>query len=146
MVIADSTEPVGELSLAELEGQFRQAHRWLARTSEQHELPVTGSALAADDDATRPHPLSYIALTALVAAVDHFHAAATLVSVGRVIHSNALFTLLRAALENASTAVYLMGPGDAKTRILRALRVTWSDMVDQLGLAEKLGVEPNVSC
>ncbi|WP_143086755.1 hypothetical protein [Lentzea flaviverrucosa] len=117
---------------------FESAQEWLERTSRPSEPVDPASELGVDDAATGPKCLSHLAVASLNAAVDHFHAARTLFADVRVFYGNAQFTLLRAALENAATAVYMLVPDDRETRILRALRVAWSDVNDQHSLIDTM--------
>jgi hypothetical protein len=67
---------------------------------------------------------------ALVSAVDHLDALRALVADAHVVHARAAFTLMRAAIENAATAVWLLGPSSRDERILRRLRLAWADSRD----------------
>jgi hypothetical protein len=55
----------------------------------------------------------------------------TLIQQAHVVHPRATFTLLRAALENAATAVWLLGPANRNERVLRRLRLAWADYRDR---------------
>lgn len=118
---------------------FKSAESWIERTGRPVELPMPGSELAVDDEITDPRRLSHQVLASVRAAADHFHAASLLISAGRTVHANAQFTLLRAALENAATAVFVLGPDDRQSRVFRSLRVTWGDVVDQHNLLDNVG-------
>lgn len=144
MIAGAGEELDGETAVA-LAKTFRWADQWMARVERPQDLPVPGSDLEVDDRATHPRRVSYLALTGITAAVDHFHAASTLVSAGRIIHTNAQFTLLRAALENAATAVFLLTPEERKARIFRSLRVAWGDVVDHHNMLEQMRQLPKVS-
>jgi hypothetical protein len=138
-VTVDTGDGLDSESAVALTRTFEPADGWMARLEHlEPPLPAAGSDLAADDQATHPRRVSHLAFAAISAAVDHFHASRTLISAGHVIHLNAQFTLLRAALENAATAVYLLAPDDRNTRLLRSLRVAWADVSDEHGLREQL--------
>lgn len=148
-MLADAGEEIAHETTVALTRTFEPAERWLERIGRPSEDVDPASELGLDDAATDPRRLSHLALTGLAAAVDHFHASRTLIAAGRVFHGNAQFTLLRAALENAATAVYMLVPDDRDTRILRTLRVAWSDVNDQHSLvdtmreqAQRRGVRP----
>ncbi|QSB14192.1 hypothetical protein JQS43_22165 [Natronosporangium hydrolyticum] len=49
-------------------------------------------------------------------------------------------TLVRAALENAATAVWLLGPKDSTDRIVNRLRLAWKEIHPTYGLYDRLGV------
>jgi hypothetical protein len=50
--------------------------------------------------------------------------------------------LLRAALENAAVAVWLLAPEASDERVLRRLRLQWSDALDGEKAARLIGVDP----
>jgi hypothetical protein len=130
---------------AEVAGLFGVADQWQVRTSRPVPAPRSGSSLARDDEVTAPWQLSHTAVTSLVAAVDHFHAAKSLVTDAHVLHTYALFTLLRGALKNAATAAFVLAPPSRNTRILRSLRVTWADLVERDNLMGLLDTKPAVA-
>ncbi|MFB7124287.1 hypothetical protein [Kitasatospora sp. NPDC056273] len=105
-----------------------------------------GSALAGDDARTNPYQLSHSAHHALVVAVDHLRALAALVSgtenAGHremLLPTHAPFTLLRAALENAARAVWLLGPASRRERVHRCLRMHLADLKSSTAKIELLG-------
>ncbi|MFJ7913069.1 hypothetical protein [Kitasatospora sp. NPDC096204] len=105
-----------------------------------------GSALAGDDARTDPYQLSHSAHHALVVAVDHLQALAALVSgtenAGHremLLPTHAPFTLLRAALENAARAVWLLGPASRRERVHRCLRMHFADLKSNAAKAELMG-------
>jgi hypothetical protein len=52
---------------------------------------------------------------------------------------------MRAALENSSTAVWLLGPSSRDERILRRLRLAWADSRDLEKAALRTGQQPPLS-
>lgn len=80
------------------------------------------SALAGDDRATHPYNTSHAFQQSLSAAIDHLHAAKSLVHDARLLHLGAPATLARSALENAATAWWLLAPRTRDERVLRTLR------------------------
>ncbi|MGW6914708.1 hypothetical protein ACWGB8_12965 [Kitasatospora sp. NPDC054939] len=104
-------------------------------TNSSHWRVAPGSPLAGDDAKTDPHQLSHSAHHALVVAADHLQALAALVrgtekdGVREMqLHSYAPFTLLRAALENAARAVWLLGPAARSERVRRCLTMHLADL------------------
>jgi hypothetical protein len=87
----------------------------------------SGSPFGGDDAETHPHEVSQAVAHALTIAVDHLHCMRMALTGERPdligLHTHAPFTLLRASLENASTAVWLAGPSSRRERILRRLRL-----------------------
>ncbi|MEU7802637.1 hypothetical protein AB0B10_25595 [Micromonospora arborensis] len=87
-----------------------------------------GSALAGDDRRVSPYQTSHAVWVALGHAVDHLHAHRTVLRDAGVIHLYAHYSLLRGAFENASTAVWLLGPFSRSERIVRRLRHLAADI------------------
>jgi hypothetical protein len=98
-----------------------------------------GSALAGDDEASRPFQTSHASGRALVAALDHLHALVTLIVETRTIHVRAPYALARAALENASTALWLVAPKARRERVYRTLRLQVADAQDAQRASADLG-------
>lgn len=101
-----------------------------------------GSSLARDDADTSPFHLSHAAWTAIVIASDHLIAYRALVVTAQQTQPWAHHTLLRAAIESAVTAVWLLAPSRRTTRIERRLRLATTD-IDESVTAQKLhGLRP----
>ena len=124
---------------------FDRVNSWRGRMQDRPAHVAAGSSLMADDEATHPYLISQSVHGALISAVDHLDALRTLVQDAHVVHGRATFTLLRAALENSATAVWLLAPGSRDERVLRRLRLQWADFLDR-ETAERLFVaEPEPS-
>jgi hypothetical protein len=80
---------------------------WRQRMQARPAQPAAGSSLLNDDQATYPYLMSQAVSGALVSATHHLDALRTLIQDAHVVHARAPFTLLRAALENSATAVWL---------------------------------------
>jgi hypothetical protein len=93
------------------------------------EQPVEkGSEGALLDELTKPRQWSSAVTNALWGSVDHLQ---TLVDLLRLpVRPLAPYTLLRAAVENASLALWLVAPPDRETRLLRAFRLAIADVRD----------------
>ncbi len=103
---------------------------WLARidpTASRPE-PQRGSPLRADDDMLDPYHLSHAAWHSLSHAVDHLHCLRSLLQDARVIHMYAPYSLVRAALENACAAVWMLQPPRRADRLERRLRFAVTDI------------------
>jgi hypothetical protein len=87
-----------------------------------------GSELDHDDRALGDYALSYAAWDALAHAVDHLHMLKTGVDNGVTTHPFAPFTLLRAAIENSATAVWLLSPESTEDRVTRRLQQAAKDI------------------
>ncbi|TWJ20853.1 hypothetical protein [Micromonospora endolithica] len=103
---------------------------WLTRMDPEGPRPrlQERSDLSRDDKETHPYQLSQAAWHALSHAVDHLHCLRTLLKDARVMHMYAPYSLARAALENASAAVWLLAPDDRPERMLRRLRFAALDI------------------
>jgi hypothetical protein len=67
----------------------------------------------------------------LLAALDHLHALGTSVmSPTPVLHNSAPYTLMRGAIENAATALWIVHPASRQERITRTLRWFANDARD----------------
>lgn len=91
--------------------------------------PLSGSVRAADDAALNPYQLSHAVRTATGSSLDHFLALQALVAAGQI-HMAAPFTLVRAALENASLALWLVAPNEQADRFRRRLLLELDDATD----------------
>ncbi|MFC0439622.1 hypothetical protein [Kutzneria buriramensis] len=125
--------------LEDLTRIFDKVDTWMTRTLDEPTRPLRGSPLARDDQDTDPFQISHAVLGVLNSAVDHLHALRKLIIDANVVHARAPFTLLRAALENASIAVWLLAPSSRDERILRRLRLQWADVCDGMNAAELAG-------
>lgn len=135
----------GELSTGAkrvLATMFPQISLWRQRMQSPAPQPETGSSLMKDDQATHPFQVSHAAHAALVSAADHLDALRTLLQDARIVHARAPFTLLRAALENSSTTVWLLAPASRNERVLRRLRLQWADCIAQANVDPVLAPDP----
>ena len=102
------------------------------------------SDLASDDSMTDPYRVSSSAWAAITAAVSHANCLrdslfllqdATHATVR--LHTHGQLTLLRGALENASRAVWMLGPSDPDERLRR--RLEWAESEAQASVRELNG-------
>lgn len=98
-----------------------------------------GSALRGDDNKVHPYETSHAVWAALSHAVDHLHAVRSMVRDAAVIHNYAPYTLLRAAIENAAVAVWLLAPAGRPERIERRLRHAAADIKGGEEVKELIG-------
>lgn len=89
---------------------------------------LKGSSLIGDDAATQPYHISHAAWRGLSISIDHLYTARLTIAAG-VLPTYSGFTVLRAAMENAATAVWLLSPSNRNERILRRLRLANTDMI-----------------
>lgn len=103
---------------------------WLARIDPdtEHTRPAAGSPLHADDERVHPFETSHAAWHALSHAIDPLHCLRSVLRDAHAIHMYAPYALIRAALENASAAVWLLHPRSRTERITRRLRFAALDV------------------
>lgn len=95
----------------------------VSRVADPEDFPVAlGSSLAGDDAASHPFEVSQALRHLINAAVDQLHGAKTVVHDAGAHHLAVTPTLARAALENAATALWILGPRTRDLRIERVLR------------------------
>ncbi|GAB3903698.1 hypothetical protein [Microbispora bryophytorum] len=121
----------GELRL--LMTMLERARSWERMTGSTPEASrvAEGSALAGDDRKSDPYQVSHAAWHALTVAVDNLHCLYLVTkgyqkdekSIQLVMHVYSPYTLLRASLENAARAVWMLSPNDRKERIARRLQI-----------------------
>ncbi|MCF3105346.1 hypothetical protein IPZ58_27680 [Streptomyces roseoverticillatus] len=108
-----------------------------------------GSELAFDDAQTHPHRVSHAAWTAATVAVDHLMALrATLVReesaerASAVLHTHAQASLVRGVIENASRAMWLLGPDERLVRVQRRLALQVKEVKDSTKLHSRFKTQP----
>ena len=118
--------------LRQLKQLFPIVDKLLARTDgrERALRPAPGTDLAEDDRLSAPYHVSHAVARAQMVSVDHLHAlrrmtedCSVCVPNGMTFQVTAHWALLRAALENACRAIWLLGPESRSERVLRALRL-----------------------
>ncbi|WNV84916.1 hypothetical protein [Umezawaea sp. Da 62-37] len=124
---------------ARLSKVFTTVKAWRTRTEMPQPEPEPGSSLAGDDQATSPLHVSHAVVGVLVSAVDHFETVRLVVQEQHVLPARGGFTLLRAALENAAAAVWLLGPSDRQDRVFRQLRWEWANVNDGNNIFKLMG-------
>src|SRR5205823_6269469 len=78
-------------------------------------------------------------------AVDHLHCLHALIADAQLLNMYAPYTLVRAALENASAAVWLLAPASRTERITRRLRLAALDLRSADKVATAMGTRTNPS-
>jgi hypothetical protein len=103
---------------------------WAARIGDDGSgwQPAPRSALRGDDDKAHPYQLSNAAWLLLGGAADHLGALQALLGGAKVVPRSAAFTLVRAGLENACAAVWLLQPAKRTERLTRRLLLAKEDI------------------
>lgn len=97
-----------------------------------------GSQLAKDDQATAGYdPLSAQVTGLLHAATDNLHGVMTMIVDAERVHTYAEYAMIRAGMETAALAWWLLNPGSRKERCTRSLRLFWQDTLDMLEALEQ---------
>ena len=96
--------------------------RLAERIADPDDFPVIpGSSLSGDDRVSHPFQVSQAVRHLINAAVDQLHGAKSLHVAGHE-HLAVSSTLARAALENAATGLWILGPSKRDLRVERVLR------------------------
>lgn len=93
--------------------------------------PGQGSSLAGDDRASAPYKVSHVVRRGLEAATEHLDALHALVLRAGILHPAAPMTILRATIETAATAAWVLHPSARPVRVERALGLALQDTNDQ---------------
>jgi hypothetical protein len=103
---------------------------WLDRISPAapEQSPRAGSSLAGDDKRVCPYQTSHAAWHAISHAVDHLHMLRLTLREAQIINMYSPYSLVRGALENASTTVWLLAPARRLDRLMRRLRLQVADI------------------
>jgi hypothetical protein len=102
---------------------FAAIDEWLAITGRSSPEVEPGSPLVGDARKSPDLQVAHAAWNGITHAVDHLHAVRSLLGDARVLHPYAPYTLLRSAIENAATAVWLLAPPQRSERLRRRLKL-----------------------
>lgn len=108
-----------------------------AEISDWHEANVksydaaAGSLLHVADAMSEPHQASHVVGYFLLTAVDHLHALKMVMVDAGSQHTFAPYTLIRAAIENAATALWVLQQNDPRSVAKRALTLEYRGLLDQ---------------
>ena len=104
---------------------FQELRTWLGfRDSHEAWIPEAGSRLAQDDGLIKPHQASHNIANAVVSAIDHLHALDSIMIGAGASHTLAPFSLIRAAIECAAQAAWILAPEEQATRVVRSLSLS----------------------
>lgn len=131
-------EPTREEVVAKWFEMAPGIEKMMERVGNPDDFPVApGSPLFGDDKASNPYQVSHAARMGLVSGVDHLHAAKSLVLDLQVLHTSAVYSLLRGSLENLAAAFWILNPPQRNERIEHALRWHAKNFREQ-----KIALEP----
>lgn len=104
---------------------------------------LPGSLLSREDDRTSFSPISYQVRWQLQLASEHLVAFTRLVE-GHGLPNYAGYVLIRAAIETAACASWLLQPEKSDRRVLRALQMAWWNQSDAASFTTGAGFDPSV--
>lgn len=99
-----------------------------------------GSSLSGDDTKSSPYCVSHAARMCLASGVDHMHAAKSLVLDLQLLHTSAVYSLVRGSLENLAAAFWILHPTPRNDRIEHTLRWHARNFNEQLIAMDDLGL------
>jgi hypothetical protein len=102
---------------------FATIQFWAAMVGRPTPEVEAGSSLAGDARKSPNLQVAHAAWSGFAHAVDHLDALRMLIVEARVVHNYAPMTLVRAAMENAATAVWLLEPSQRAERLRRRLKL-----------------------
>lgn len=98
-----------------------------------------GSQMESDDAATEYDRMSHLVNRLLLSAVDHLWTLGHLLQVGGGVPPFSCYTLIRAGLEGAALAIWIIHHGKRQRRILRSLQFAHRSFKDVAPLGTVLG-------
>jgi hypothetical protein len=137
--MTDKATAAEEIPTFDDQGMFAFLDKWLVLSSERRTPEVEpGSSLAGDAQRSPALQVAHAAWTAFTDSVDHLAALRTLlVETEAPLPVHAPFTLVRSAIENAATAVWLLAPQRRSERLRRRLKLAHHEVWES-GQALKL--------
>jgi hypothetical protein len=145
-----SDEGTGGLSDEEVANEWQHiaanTDRMLQRVNDPDEFPVQPrSSLSGDDKCCGGYQVSHAVQMCLVAGVDHLHAAKSHLLDFRMLPAQALFSVIRGALENFAAAYWILHPRLRNDRIERTMRWHAKNFKDQKTALEPKGLESDAT-
>lgn len=142
----------GSLVRSRTPSETAEAHAIMAGYAEKIEQwyefvatprPVSkNSALDVADALSDPFPSSHTVSYSILTAVDHLHALRALLVDAKAQHIFAPYTLVRAAIENAATALWIMSDPNPRAIAVRSLKMEHANHRDVARAYETVGAEP----
>ncbi|MEU3862303.1 hypothetical protein AB0F03_34030 [Streptomyces sp. NPDC028722] len=122
---------------------LRRLKQWQKATSEPRPVVEAGSSLSADDAEVPTLRVSSAAYQCFTHAVDHPRAVQVLLFEAKVIHSYAPYSLLRAAVQAAGEALWLLDPSSRQERIRRCLKRAYENVSKGKEFMDLSGLQPS---
>lgn len=125
---------------AEMRVNFVEISDWHKANMQSYDA-ASGSLLHTADSMSEPHQASHVVGYLLLTAVDHLHALKMVMVDAGSQHTFAPYTLIRGAIENAATALWVLQENSPRSVAVRALTLEYRGLVDQRRAAR--AVDPN---
>lgn len=109
---------------------FAEIGEWAAEGLNAY-TAFPGSILNVVDGITEPHQASHLVGYLLLTAVDHLHALKMLMEKAGTQHTFAPYTLIRGAIEGASTALWVLQHDEPRSIAVRTLKLEYAGILDQ---------------
>ena len=113
-------------------------NQWVEITGQEPPEVEPGSPLAGDARKSPSLQVAHAAWAGIVHSVDHLHALRALLIQAQVLNLGAPYTLVRSAMENAATAVWLLEPAQRSERLRRRLKLAHYEAWEEGKLHELL--------
>ena len=123
------TEEERQDALEYLTQLFSEVEGWHERVSTTHSVHAA-SSLGVANELSGPFQASHSVGYLLLTAVDHLHALRTLMKEAHAQHVFAPYSLIRAALEAASAALWILAEDDPREIAVRALKLEYVNLRD----------------
>lgn len=132
-----STDEVEELALWRLGVLVERIYEIYERGKSVFPDPVKGSRLADVDEGLGGFPVTHSVERLMAVSGDNLHAVALLIHKAEALLPYAPHTLIRASLESAGTAMWLLAGGSRENMALNALRLEWENKKNHDSAASK---------
>lgn len=117
---------------------FAVIDEWIRVTGEEPPEPEPGSPLVGDARKSPGLQVGHAAWAGIVHSVDHLHALRALLGQAKMLNLGAPYTLVRSAMENAATAVWVLEPSRRSERLRRRLKLAHHEAWEHTKLEEVL--------
>lgn len=121
---------------------FEKIQEWHDSVSETRPV-AKNSALDIADQLSEPFRSSHTISFYILTAIDHLHALRALLLDAHAQHIFAPYTLIRSAIENAATAMWIMSDSAPRAIVVRSLKMEHVNHRDVERAYETLGLKPD---
>lgn len=122
---------------------FAEISNWHEENVKPYDA-APGSLLSVADAMSEPHQASHVVGYLILTAVDHLHALKKVMVDAGSQHTFAPYTLIRGAIENASTALWVLQHDVPRSVATRALTLEYRGLLDQRRAARAIDPEADL--